>query len=131
MVDRRQQLEQLDKATLIEHCLLLEKRVEMVERQMSELKRALGVGVVKTPQNSSLPPSQGRKANRKAKRRAKRGPKKGHIGVSRRRQLPDEIIECRVGGVGAAARICLACRNMWRDGIRWWTFRPFVRGCVK
>src|SRR3990172_3428161 len=102
MGNRREQLEQLDKASLIDGYLLLEQRVETLERQMSEFKRALGIRVVKTPQNSSVPSSQALKANLKARKTAKRGSKKGHPGRSRRRQEPDEVIECRV-------EVCACC----------------------
>ena len=87
MSARRQQLEQLDKATLIDQHLLLEKRVETLERQLSELKRVMGIQVRKTPRNSSVPPGQAPKANLKPGKKAKRGPKKGHAGRSRRRAL--------------------------------------------
>ncbi len=96
MKNRREQLRQLNKEELIDGYLLLEKRVETLERQMNELKRALGIKPTKTSANSSVPPSQGYKANVKPKKKAKRGPKKGHEGKSRQRQEPDEIVECRV-----------------------------------
>jgi len=102
MESRRRQLEQLDKETLIAEYLLLEKRVETLEGQMNELKRALGIKSAKTPDNSSIPPSQGQKGNVKPKKKAKRGPKKGHSGQSRQRQEPDEIIESRV-------QVCRCC----------------------
>jgi transposase len=100
---RRQELEQLDKADLIEGYLLLEKRLATVEGQLNALKQAIGIKTAKTPENSSLPPSQRQKATLKPKQKAKRGPKKGHVGKSRQRQEPDEIVECRVsycGGCG-------------------------------
>lgn len=96
MTTRREELEQLDKETLIDAYLLLEKRVETLEGQMSEFKREFGIKPVKTSSNSSLPPSHGQKANLKPKKQAKRGPKKGHQGKSRQRQTPDEIVEYRV-----------------------------------
>ena len=96
MNNRRRQLEQLDKESLIEGYLLLEQRVETLERQMGELKRALGIKPSKTSQNSSVPPSQEQKGNLKPKQKAKRGPKKGHVGTSRQRQEPDEVMECRL-----------------------------------
>lgn len=96
MASRREELEQLDKDALIDGYMLLEKRVETLERQMDEFKRALGLKVAKTPSNSSLPPSQEAKGNLKPKQQAKRGPKHGHVGKSRQRQTPDEIVECRV-----------------------------------
>jgi len=93
---RRRELEQLDKESLIEGYLLLEKRLATLEAQMSALKQALGIKPEKTSSNSSVPPSQGHKAALKPKKKAKRGPKKGHSGQSRQRQAPDEIVECRV-----------------------------------
>jgi transposase len=93
---RRQELEHLDKADLIEGYLLLEKRLATLEGQMTALKQAMGIKTDKTSENSSVPPSQSPKANLKPKKKAKRGPKKGHAGQSRPRQEPDEIIECRV-----------------------------------
>jgi transposase len=93
---RRQELEQLDKADLIEGYVLLEKRLATLEGQMQALKQALGITSAKTPNNSSVPPSQGQKANLKPRKKAKRGPKKGHTGHSRQRQEPDEMVECRV-----------------------------------
>jgi len=99
---RREELEQLDKESLIEGYLLLEKRLATVEAQMNALKQALGIKPDKTSANSSVPPSQGQKANLKPKQKAKRGPKKGHPGQSRQRQDPDEMVECR-------ARQCVCC----------------------
>lgn len=96
MSNRREELEQLDKETLIDDYLLLEKRLKTLEQQMADLKRALGIKSVKSSKNSSLPPSQDQKANVKAKKKGKRGAKKGHTGTSRRRSEPDEIIECHV-----------------------------------
>lgn len=93
---RRQELEKLDKADLIEGYLLLEKRLVTLETQMDMLKQALGIKPDKTSSNSSVPPSQEQKANIKPKKKAKRGPKKGHQGKSRKRQAPDEIVEYRV-----------------------------------
>lgn len=93
---RRQELEQLDKADLIEGYLLLEKRLATLEAQMNAFKQALGIKPDKTPSNSSVPPSQGPKPNLKPKKKARRGPKKGHAGQSRQRQDPDEIMACRV-----------------------------------
>jgi hypothetical protein len=75
---RRHELEQLDKADLIEGYLLLEKRLATLEGQVNAFKQALGIKPDKTPANSSIPPSQGQKANLKPKKKVKRGPKKGH-----------------------------------------------------
>jgi transposase len=97
---RRKELEQLDRADLIEGYVLLEKRLATVEAQMNVLKQALGIKPGKTSSNSSEPPSQGQKPNLKPKKKAKRGPKKGHPGTSRQRQDPDEIVECRASQCG-------------------------------
>ncbi|MDQ7036092.1 MAG: hypothetical protein Q9P01_15020 [Anaerolineae bacterium] len=75
--------------------MLLEKRLETLERRMGELKRALGIKPVKTSKNSSVPPSQEQKVNRNGQKKAKRGAKKD-IGGQVARREPDEIIECRV-----------------------------------
>lgn len=97
MDKRRKELEKLSREELIEGYVLLEKRVETLEKQLEAINKALGLkAVAKTPENSSIPPSQGQKANAKPKKKAKRGPKKGHEGKSRKRSEPDEIVECRV-----------------------------------
>jgi len=97
---RRQELEKLDKADLIEGYLLLEKRLATLEAQMNALKQAFGIKPEKTSSNSSVPPSQSQKHNLNAKKKAKRGPKKGHAGTGRQRQEPDEVVECRVDECG-------------------------------
>lgn len=97
---RRKELEQLDKADLIEGYLLLEKRLATLEAQMNVLKQALGIKPGKTSSNSSVPPSQGQKPTLKPKKKAKRGPKKGHSGTSRQRQDPDKIVECHTSQCG-------------------------------
>lgn len=51
---RRQELESLNKAELIEDYLLLEKRIASLEGQMSALKQALGIKPDKTPNHSSI-----------------------------------------------------------------------------
>jgi transposase len=69
--------------------------------------QAVHNGPPKTPENSSLPPSHGFKADRAARRRAakvegepaaRRGPKPGHRGVSRSRvdsAAVDQVVVCR------------------------------------
>ncbi|MDQ7033989.1 MAG: transposase [Anaerolineae bacterium] len=96
MLTKREELEQLNKERLIDDYLLLEKRLETLERQMGELKRALGIKPVKTSKNSSVPPSQEQKVNRNGQKKAKRGAKKDIGGQVARCREPDEIIECRV-----------------------------------
>lgn len=90
-----------------------EELLELVHRQQAELAERDGKirdleeelaqfrQPAKTPENSSVPPSQARKANRVAGRR-KLGPKRGHVGVSRVRSEPDVVLECR-------ASICTGC----------------------
>jgi transposase len=70
------------------------ERVAELERQLAELQaevRRLSAPP-KTPENSSVPPSVGFKANRVERRRRTR---RGHPGTSRRRQRPDVIVRCR------------------------------------
>lgn len=95
----------MDKEQLIDSYLLLADRVRSLEKQVRDLRQLLEGSLPeeppKTPENSSIPSGQSRKANKKAKRKAKRGPKAGHVGKSRQRSEPDEIIECRVGECSA------------------------------
>ena len=91
-----------------------EELLELVHRQQAELAERDGKirdleeelaqfrQPAKTPENSSVPPSRGQKANRGAGRRRKLGPKRGHVGVSRVRSEPDVVLECR-------ASICTGC----------------------
>src|SRR4051812_32892421 len=100
---------------------LLARQAEMIGRQQAELaEREAAIGrrdakireleeelaqfrrPAKTPENSSVPPSRGQKANRGAGRRRKLGPKRGHVGVSRVRSEPDVVVECR-------PRACAGC----------------------
>jgi NMD protein affecting ribosome stability and mRNA decay len=98
------ELESFSKDELIELVLELhaaneewrEEKAYLRER-LAELEAKLERSP-KTPKNSSVPPSAGRKANRrKSSRRRKRGAQKGHRGTSRRRAKPDVSVECRVG----------------------------------
>jgi transposase len=78
----------------------LEARVAELEAELARRREP-----PKTSNNSSIPPSQGFKANRSERRRKKRGPKRGHVGRSRHRQVPDVIVRCRperCAGCGAA-----------------------------
>jgi transposase len=78
----------------------LEARVAALEAELARQR-----GPAKTPDNSSVPPSQGFKANRAERRGRKRGPKRGHVGRSRHRRVPDVIVRCRperCAGCGAA-----------------------------
>jgi transposase len=68
----------------------LTARVAELEAELARLRRP-----PRTPENASVPPSRGFKANRAERRRKKRGPKRGHLGSSRRRTLPDVVVRCR------------------------------------
>lgn len=103
-------LEELSKAALIDLVREVQGALATARAHIAELETALAaaaVAPVKTSANSSLPPSQGFKADRAARRRAarlagepapKRGPKPGHRGTSRsrvRRQDVDQVVVCR------------------------------------
>jgi len=67
-----------------------DEKIRELEEELSQFRRP-----VKTPDNSSVPPSRGQKANRAERRGRKPGPKRGHVGVSRVRSEPDVVVECR------------------------------------
>src|SRR5215211_6419695 len=67
-----------------------DEKIQELEEELAQFRRP-----AKTPENSSVPPSRGQKANRGAGRRRKLGPKRGHVGVSRVRSEPDVVLECR------------------------------------
>lgn len=73
-----------------------DEKIRDLEEELAQFRRP-----AKTPENSSVPPSRGPKANRVAGRR-KLGPKRGHVGVSRVRSEPDVVVECR-------PRACAGC----------------------
>jgi transposase len=105
----REALLKLDKDALVELVVQLHARVAELEAAVARLG-----GPPKTPGNSSVPPSQGFKANRAERRRAQRK-RGGQLGLSRRRQEPDLIVECRpttCRGCGAA----LAQQGQYRVG---------------
>jgi transposase len=67
-------------------------QIEGLAKRIAELEAKLGK-TPKTPDNSSVPPSQGHKPNRAERRAAKR---KGHAGVARAlSENPDRIVETR------------------------------------
>src|SRR5215213_1971646 len=74
-----------------------DEKIRALEEELSQFRRP-----AKTPENSSVPPSRGQKANRGAGRRRKLGPKRGHVGMSRVRSEPDVVIACR-------PRACAGC----------------------
>jgi transposase len=73
-----------------------DEKIRELEEELAQFRQP-----AKTPENSSVPPSQARKANRVAGRR-KLGPKRGHVGISRVRGEPDVVVECR-------PRVCGGC----------------------
>ncbi|HKH47070.1 MAG TPA: IS66 family transposase [Thermoanaerobaculia bacterium] len=84
---RRQQEELAEREAAIER---RDEKIRALEEELSQFRRP-----VKTPENSSVPPSRGRKANRVERRGRKPGPKRGHVGVSRERSEPDVVVACR------------------------------------
>src|SRR5712692_9356953 len=83
-------LAKLSKEELIALVLAQTAQIEELTRRIAELEARLG-GPPKTPDNSSLPPSQGRKPNRAERRAAKK--RKGRPGVFRAlAPNPDRIV---------------------------------------
>ena len=91
---RRQQEELAAREAAIER---RDEKIRELEEELSQFRRP-----AKTPENSSVPPSRGQKANRGEGRRRKLGPKRGHVGTSRVRSEPDVVVECR-------PRVCVGC----------------------
>src|SRR5213083_370749 len=90
----RQQAELAAREAAIER---RDAKIRELEEELAQVRRP-----AKTPENSSVPPSRGQKANRVERRRRKLGPKRGHAGVSRVRSEPDVVVECR-------PRVCAGC----------------------
>ena len=87
----RDELAKLSKEELIALVLAQAAQIEELTRRIAELEAKLG-GPPKTPDNSSMPPSQARKPNRAERRAAKK--RKGHPGVFRALAAnPDRIVE--------------------------------------
>src|SRR3954468_14892986 len=63
-----------------------DEKIRALEEELSQFRQP-----VKTPKNSSVPPSRGQKANRADGRRRRHGPKRGHVGASRERSEPDVV----------------------------------------
>jgi transposase len=73
-------------------------RIRELEDEVARLSLPL-----KTPKNSSVPPSRGQKAEAaEPGRTVKRGPKRGHPGVSRGRQEPAVVLHCQ-------PQVCSGC----------------------
>jgi len=84
---RRQQEALAERESAIER---RDAKIRELEEELSQFRRP-----VKTPENSSVPPSRGQKANRVERRGRKPGPKRGHVGASRLRSEPDVVLACR------------------------------------
>src|SRR5713101_7996206 len=85
------ELAKLSKEELIALVLAQAAQIEELTRRVAELEARLG-GPPKTPDNSSVPPSQGGKPNRAERRAAKK--RKGRPGVFRAlAPHPDRIID--------------------------------------
>jgi transposase len=103
MSPKRDELRQLDKEALIDTIVRLRARLVTLEKRVAELEGQARVAApAKSPENSSIPSSQGWTAKQVKKAQAKRGPKVGHLGKSRAFSTPDEVIECRVA-------VCQGC----------------------
>src|SRR5678815_5480205 len=83
----RQQAELAEREAAIER---RDEKIRALEEELSQFRQP-----AKTPENSSVPPSRGQKANRVAGRRRQPGSERGHVGISRLRSEPDVIVECR------------------------------------
>src|SRR5436309_8864695 len=83
----RQQAELAEREAAIER---RDEKIRALEEELAQFRRP-----ARTPENSSVPPSRGQKANGVEGRRRKQGPKRGHAGVSRVRSEPDVVVECR------------------------------------
>jgi transposase len=90
---RRQQEALAEREAAIER---RDQKIRELEEELAQFRRP-----AKTPENSSVPPSRGQKANRSERPGRKLGPKRGHVGVSRRRCQPDRVVECRPRACGA------------------------------
>src|SRR5216683_2010525 len=84
-------------------------RIEELTRRIAELEAKLG-GPPKTPDNSSVPPSQGRKPNRAERRAANK--RKGRPGVFRAlAPNPDRIIDSMAERCPHCASTCTSPRR--------------------
>ena len=90
-----------------------DEKIRELEEELAQFRRP-----AKTPENSSVPPSRGQKANRVVGRR-KLGPKRGHARVSLVQSEPDVVVECRPRArVAPAARSCRSSGGAGLGGAR-------------
>jgi transposase len=90
-------VDQLPVAELVALVLSQRATIERLQARVGELEAALGKPR-KTPENSSIPPAAGRKANRPrdGAGKGKRGPPLGHPGASRSAGEPTVWLDVRV-----------------------------------
>ena len=89
----RDALERLSRDDLIALVLAQAAQIETLTKRVAELEAKLGQPP-KTPDNSSVPPAQGRKPNRAERRAAAK--RKGRPGVFRTlAESPDRVVEAR------------------------------------
>lgn len=93
---RRQQEELAEREAAIER---RDEKIQELEEELAQFRQP-----AKTPENSSVPPSRGHKANRVKGRRQRHGPKRGHVGVSRPRSEPDLMVACRPSACGGCGQ---------------------------
>lgn len=106
--------ETASRADLLALIATLQTALAAATGRIAELEAELArrPGPPKTPENSSLPPSKGWKRKRPPKG-GKRGPPVGHVGTSRHRRPPDQVIACyptQCAGCGAALELETAQR---------------------
>ena len=110
----RDELAKLSKEELIALVLAQAAQIEELTRRIAELETKLG-GPPKTPDNSSVPPSQGRKPNRAERRAANK--RKGRPGVFRALAPdPDRI-------VASVAEHCPHCEHALTPADQVWLSR--------
>ncbi len=91
---RRQQEELAAREAAIER---RDEKIRELEEDLAQFRRS-----AKTPENSSVPPSRGQKANRVAGRHRKLGPKRGTSGSAGCGPSRTVVVECR-------PRACAGC----------------------
>ena len=104
-------------------------QVQALTARVAELEARLGLPP-KTPDNSSLPPSQGRKPNRDDKS-ARTGPRQGSLGRKGGGRLlaeaPDETVTARPLGARTARRPWTRPTRRWQAASTRWTCRWLPR----
>ena len=106
----RQQQELAEREAAIER---RDEKTAGLEEELAQFRRP-----VKTPENSSVPPSRGPEGQSgRGGVRRKLGPKRGHVGISRVRERAwDVVVECRPTRVRRRAARKLPQSGGRRDG---------------